>query len=1139
MINLKRIVGVILLLGILLPSGVIALTDTFQQYNPDYPLSAEWSRYEISNAWNSHWGSYPQAYVNWPYADTQIIRPGFSWGNHAFDHSEITYSTTRCPSTYAAFTMCAQSNDGCDAYINFYKENVGKGSARLTNGYTRGFSNWDRYELFRDGNDVNLYCSGILIGDVGSMTDRFDTIGILVTASYKNRAIYLYMDDYVQGCAQPNVISTIPTGGYILNYPSDPGANGLYGYNGMMIYGDVFHTTWATTKDIYPINQGDLRIDTICLSTAETVNTTYLDTTKSQIIDGDPTVINNQAGCIEYNLNTLLINPGYPYGQYVQQLTKGEEVLDADYFWYLGGGSNLEFSQDSYVIGETLSLNYSINDFNDEEYNYYIKIIDLYGQEYDSKKLNLGEAHVTFTTNSNTYPSGQYFAVIEALPEGETKPITIAFDTTSLDKVIRLEGVAYDAVNEEILEGVQVSCLQGSGYFNDTSTSSGYGVNNLVLGSIITINATKEGYSFTPITFTPLDTGIFTVNIYMIPDDVSYEGSAIQGLCYLYPYHLGLNSSSVSIQGEGLSHTEISNSLGYYLINLSSSIENEIQPVPNTTIVNQNISCGAFDTWYPLNYPHIKNLLVSNVSDFSYLYEDTTDYSINSTDGKIKLLENSSMAINTDYYTRYEKGTSFILNQTHLVPYSETISSANGSVSYTLEDYEINYTTGSFLAYPEGNISDNISIDYDYAYFGDVTLSATSTGYTPAENVSLKVTAGDIIQQNFEFSGSYNLNIEIRDFGGGNLIFDEVHIECSDGQVLNTTTGKSVFCLDYGMYTLSASASDYLTSSYNVLVDKDRDQIIYLKKDNTNSGGTGVNYPPHSVRFIVRNIYGSPQAGITIEAEYSESSGPLEWLTGLLGYNEDAGITNATLSGSTGIDGSITFTMVETIKYKVTMTEEGSSSPFLTFGLYPKQDEYSFTLVNPLSGIGGKDLYKDVNWTLGSEMSEDYLNVSLQFYYNDTLENTEEIEFYVLNATSREKLYSEIAIDQNIMNCSYSVNNTKGDQYIWGFNATHIDFGDFGKANVITLQGPTGRLIDLGLYGEDEGWYNWISAALIILLAGSFGARRSRYGLVAVPIWADMLFFIGWMPAVSILIMITATAAGIISYISLGEGKII
>ena len=54
-------------------------------------------------------------------------------------------------------------------------------------------------------------------------------------------------------------------------------------------------------------------------------------------------------------------------------------------------------------------------------------------------------------------------------------------------------------------------------------------------------------------------------------------------------------------------------------------------------------------------------------------------------------------------------------------------------------------------------------------------------------------------------------------------------------------------------------------------------------------------------------------------------------------------------------------------------------------------------------------------------------------------------------------------------------------------------------------------LWDLGLEEDEYQYYTWISIALLILVGAMFSGITVRYGAVFVPMFALLLWYVGWL----------------------------
>ena len=70
-------------------------------------------------------------------------------------------------------------------------------------------------------------------------------------------------------------------------------------------------------------------------------------------------------------------------------------------------------------------------------------------------------------------------------------------------------------------------------------------------------------------------------------------------------------------------------------------------------------------------------------------------------------------------------------------------------------------------------------------------------------------------------------------------------------------------------------------------------------------------------------------------------------------------------------------------------------------------------------------------------------------------------------------------------------------------------------------KGPSGTMLDLGFQAagvstaQALNYYNWISIGLLYLIAAVAGSRDTRFFAILLPIFAGILYWIGWLTAVT------------------------
>ncbi|MDK2990764.1 MAG: hypothetical protein PWR16_2293 [Methanoculleus sp.] len=336
----------------------------------------------------------------------------------------------------------------------------------------------------------------------------------------------------------------------------------------------------------------------------------------------------------------------------------------------------------------------------------------------------------------------------------------------------------------------------------------------------------------------------------------------------------------------------------------------------------------------------------------------------------------------------------------------------------------------------------------------------------------------------------------------------QVHLP-SHANVTTSPTGFYLFDdLSAGTYYVSASASGYKDSSpYAVTLTEGNLTMQDISLTSATATATNMDYPPHLVRILCVDEYNRPLQNVTIQAVYQESSSPVDWLAEWLGIAPNVQVTTETLEGTTGLDGSVVFLMVQSVQYRFTVAAPALNMT-KTFDLYPKEDQITIrfqTSTRPdLSTMPTYDL-------TATEINSSAVRLALS--YHDTTNATTALTFIVTDHATGELIHTETFDSSDFpgtVSPTYDVSNTKGATYRFGFEAENSVFGDISSYKGITLKGD-GLLVDLGF--EDRTLYNWIAVILLFLFAGAFSGTNVKQGAILVPLFGGGLFwFIGWLP---------------------------
>lgn len=294
-------------------------------------------------------------------------------------------------------------------------------------------------------------------------------------------------------------------------------------------------------------------------------------------------------------------------------------------------------------------------------------------------------------------------------------------------------------------------------------------------------------------------------------------------------------------------------------------------------------------------------------------------------------------------------------------------------------------------------------------------------------------------------------------------------------------------------------------------------------------GGTGGSTSLSTVklRLIVMDYVGQRFDGVTVTATPLESTGPWAWLEDLFGVPGTVDVQNEVLTGTTGSDGGIVFALIESVKYRIDITdpEQGIST---SITLYPKEDEvpiYIWPATTPPLG-------KTVDYTLTANPINDE-RTNLQVSYRDGLENTTSITFYVKNESGH-VIHSETRTRPGNITLTYEMENDPGSVYYFGFEAQHGIYGQITQDQFIRFENNR-PMVDFADW--IPLWvYNWIAIGLIVSIAAIFGFQTLKFGVVIVPVFALAFTFIGWLNT-SIMLTLCAMTLGVMMYLRYSEGE--
>lgn len=267
------------------------------------------------------------------------------------------------------------------------------------------------------------------------------------------------------------------------------------------------------------------------------------------------------------------------------------------------------------------------------------------------------------------------------------------------------------------------------------------------------------------------------------------------------------------------------------------------------------------------------------------------------------------------------------------------------------------------------------------------------------------------------------------------------------------------------------------------------------------TGGAGIQYPPHNVKFLVKDRYGNGITGLTVTATSQETTmGSWDWLTSLFGLSTATNIAGSTLTGHTGGDGAISFVMMETIGYNLHFTNTTTGINYTTM-IYPQESEILINIKDYPTVIHPQSDYVSFNITEYTNVNN---SITLKSYFQDNSSTTTSATFWVKfqNGTS---VYSSTKINPTSEWFQYLLPYKINTTYVYGLTTTSSVYPSSNTTKVHAF--PT--LVDLEIPSE---YYSWISAAILLLFCAIFSRGNNIFGVIIIPAVASFLVYIGWLP---------------------------
>lgn len=418
-----------------------------------------------------------------------------------------------------------------------------------------------RIEVTVVGGTAYFYANGTLIGNSTPMTVNPSYIGLSTGVGWQDCSIsgWANIDDYVWGSTDPTTVIDMPdTGYYYLKKDIvNPAASGLYNAStGALISSTTFPITWSRSGLSGITNESVLLI---YQSTGTTYSTKYT---------GYST-----AGTASFALADI-IDAGAPYGFY--QVKIGTTVSDT--IAYIANGANINFDRDEYAVGDTATTSYLIDGeyWDSSTYDYYIRIIDVYGTQISETAIASASGSTTYTWADDD-TQGVYYAEIIGKPTAGGDEVLYNYDYATLSASFTVTGYVHDAETTLPISGAFVNASQGDTAANTTSGFDGnYTVSGFITGSTFGMNTTATGYQGYWNNFTPLYNHRINLNVTLLSTSPITTGITLGGVARDTTYGRPIPSVSVDIWNitDSQYWTATTNIVGFY--NKTSVTENNV-----------------------------------------------------------------------------------------------------------------------------------------------------------------------------------------------------------------------------------------------------------------------------------------------------------------------------------------------------------------------------------------------------------------------------------------------------------------------------------------------------------------------------------------------------------------------------------
>ena len=447
-----------------------------------------------------------------------------------------------------------------------------------------------------------------------------------------------------------------------------------------------------------------------------------------------------------------------------------------------------------------------------------------------------------------------------------------------------------------------------------------------------------------------------------------------------------------------------------------------------------------------------------------------------------------------------------------------TVTPVNGRVSFSWayvgsSNYQLQVATDSGftnLVVDQTTASTALSVNVNngttYYWKARAYKDASSAwaGYTGSQTVTTAQTSIPKVVGVFGtvYTSSSKIPISGATVTMSNETWSESYVTKEDGyyefSVLSTT----------GIYYITVQATDYISPMYQLPVDASD----YIQKDIALAKSPSY-FAPHNVKFVVTDKY--------LIHRYDGAEVKLYILQ----------TSEAFLSDTTGVDGTVTFELDEKTKYRVDTVYNGiTTSDYII----PSSSTYYIIIDKEDESLAGEQFYDNV--TLNVTKNEiNSTTASIDAAYLDTTNRTSTVR-YILGYTEENGTFIELNnsgfMPGSNSTYSFTVDNYLGKDYVVKFVITHDKFGEVTKAFAVAFSGNTSPF---STYKE----LSYMGIFILFIVALQFGKAEHASGSILLCGIAWFMYYVGIFRPLGTIIegmmfagLVAATIYAIVSYIN-------